>query len=124
MKNVPSHCVCGETFSDEHYWSCPTGSYPAIRHNEVTDITAETLSEVCSNTEVEPHLECLSGELLALRKSISGSEGRFGVSANVVWGRRFEKPFFDARVSNPCAKPNCGTLPSVYRSTKWKKEML
>ena len=70
---------------------------------------------------MEPNLECLSGELLALRKSISGSEGRFGFSANLVWGRRFDKAFVDARVFNPCAKPNCGTLPSVYRKYEVKK---
>ena len=35
LKDVPPHCVCGKTFSDEHCLSCPTGGFPAIRHNEV-----------------------------------------------------------------------------------------
>ena len=57
LKNVPSHCVCGEAFSVQHCFSCPTGGIPAIRHNEVRDITAEKLTEVCSNVKDEPNLE-------------------------------------------------------------------
>ena len=49
------------------------------------DIRAEILTKVCSNVEVEPHLERLSGELLALRKSISDDKGRFDIPANGVW---------------------------------------
>ena len=109
-----------KNFSVEHCLSCPTGGFPAIRHNEVKDITAEMLTEVCSNVDVEPHLERLSDELLALRISISSDEGRLDISANGVWGGRFEKAFFDVRVFNPCAKSNSGTLPSVYRKRKWK----
>ena len=75
LKDVPFHCVCGETFSGEHCLSCPSGGFSAIRHNEVRDITAEILTEICSNVEVEPQLENLFGELLALRTSISGDEG-------------------------------------------------
>ena len=86
LKDVPSHCVCGKTFSVKHCLSCLTGGFPAIRHNELRDITAEMLTEVCSNVEVEPHLERLAGEFLALRTSISDNEGRLDISANGVWG--------------------------------------
>ena len=95
LKEVLSHCVCGETFSVEHCLSCPTRGFTAIRHNEVRDKTAEILTEVCSNVEVEHHLERLSGEFLALRTSISGDEGRLNVSANGIWGGRFEEALFD-----------------------------
>ena len=124
MKDVPSHCACGKTFSVEHCLSCLTGGFPAVRHNEVRDITAEMLTEVCSNVEVKPHLERLSGELLALRKSVSGDEGRLDLSANGVWGGNFEKAFFDVGVFNPCAKLNSGTLPSVYRKHEMEKKVL
>ena len=122
LQDVPSHCVCGETFLVEHCLSCPAGGFPAIWHKEVRDIRAEMLTEVCSNVEVEPHLERLSGELLALRTSISGDKGRVDIPANGVWGGRFEKAFFDVRVFNPCAKPNSGTLPSVFRKHEVEKK--
>ena len=115
LKDVSSHCVCGKTFSVEHCLSCPAGGFPAIRDKEVRDINAEKLTEVCSNIEVEPHLQRLSGELLALRTSISGDEDKLDISANEVWGGRFEKAFIDVRVFNPCTKSKSGTLLSVYR---------
>ena len=49
LKNVASHCVFGKAFMAEHCLSCPTGGFQAIQHNEVRDITAEKLTEVCSN---------------------------------------------------------------------------
>ena len=40
--NSPSHCSCGQQFSVEHaFKACKTGGFPAVRHNEVRDITAD-----------------------------------------------------------------------------------
>ena len=63
----------------------PTGGFPAIRYNEVRDITAEKFIEVCPNVK-----EQLSGELLALRLSISYDEEQLDISANGVWGGNFK----------------------------------
>ena len=38
---------------------CSTGGFP---HNEVCDLTAQLLTEVCSSVSVEPPLQPLSGE--------------------------------------------------------------
>ena len=40
---------------------CHAG-FPSIRHNEVRDLTAKLLSEVCHNVEVEPNLHSLNNE--------------------------------------------------------------
>ena len=32
-----------------HALSCPKGGFPSLRHNEVRDLTANLLSEVCNN---------------------------------------------------------------------------
>ena len=90
-----SHFVCGKSFSVQHCLSTPTGGFPAIRHNEVRDITAEKFIEVCPNVE-----EQLSGELFAFRMSISCDEERLDISANGVWGGNFEKAIFGVRVYN------------------------
>ena len=113
LKDVPSPCVCEKTFPVERCLSYLTGGVPDIWHGEVRDITAEMLTVVCSNVVVGPHLERLSGELLALRTSFNFDEGRLDISANGVWRDRFERAFFDVRVFIPCAKSNSGTLPSV-----------
>ena len=40
------------------------GGFITIRHDEVRDLTANMLKEVCNDVCVEPRLENLSGELL------------------------------------------------------------
>ena len=41
-----------------------------IRHNEITDITASLLTEICPNVAVEPPLQPLSGETIRLASSV------------------------------------------------------
>ena len=61
--DLPAHCVCGQGFSVNHAMNCPTGGHPTLRHNELRDFTAETLSqEVCTDVCVEPSLQPLTGE--------------------------------------------------------------
>ena len=52
--NLPTHCACGNKFTVEHAFSCAKGGLPgswatSIRHNEIRDITATLLTEVCHN---------------------------------------------------------------------------
>ena len=51
---APTHCACGISFSVEHALSCPKGGLPSIRHNEIRDLTATLLTEVCSQVATEP----------------------------------------------------------------------
>ena len=55
--HLPSHCVCGKQLTVEHAMSCSRGGFPSIRHNEIRDITADLLSEVCHNVGTEPCLQ-------------------------------------------------------------------
>ena len=48
LARLPQHCSCGARFSIEHSFSCPKGGFPTIRHNEIRDLTANLLTEVCS----------------------------------------------------------------------------
>ena len=113
---MPSHCVCGCNFSVEHAFSCPTGALPSIRHNDIRDLTARLLTEVCPNVSIEPDLQPLSGETLSLRTSNSEDGARLDVSAQGFWGDRHERAFFDVRVFNPLAPSNCrSSLSTTYR---------
>ena len=49
--DLPTKCVCGASFSVEHALSCPKGGFPTLRYNEVRDITAQLLTEVCSENQ-------------------------------------------------------------------------
>ena len=87
LNNQPSQCNCGHSFRIDHALSCPTGGFPseAIRHNEVRDITASLLSEVCHGVSIEPHLQPLTGETMALHSANVDNNSRllvaFGVAA-------------------------------------------
>ena len=54
---LPSYCVCDKTFSVEHALSCARGGFPTIRHNEIRNITAHLMSDVCHNVGIEPPLQ-------------------------------------------------------------------
>ena len=71
LQNPPSHCTCGHPFNIEHALTCKTGGFPAIRHNEVCDITASWLSEVCHGVTIEPHFQPLTGETLSHNSAIT-----------------------------------------------------
>ena len=43
--------------------------FPSIRHNEIRDLTANLLTEVCNDVCIEPDLQPLSGEVLTTLQS-------------------------------------------------------
>ena len=114
---VPSHCACGQSFSVSHALSCHMGGYPSIRHNEIRDLTADLLSEVCHCVSIEPHLQSAEGEDLRGASANTTDGARLDIAANGFWGGRFERAFFDVRVFNPHAPTNRRLqLSSCYRS--------
>ena len=59
---LPQHCSCGTRFSIDLLFSCPKGGFITIRHNEIHDLTANLLTEVCYEVQVEPRLQPIFGE--------------------------------------------------------------
>ena len=113
--DCPAQCACGSSFSVQHALSCPKGGFPTLRHNKVRDLTAKVMMEVCHDVCVEPHLQPVTGEVLAGTSSISTDGARLDVPANGFWGGRHEQAFFDIRVINPLAKSNNQPISSCYR---------
>ena len=112
----PSTCGCGAKFSIEHALSCPKGGFPSIRHNEIRDLTASLLTEVCTDVCIEPDLQPLTGEVLTGATSNSQAGARLDIAANGFWGGRFQRTYFDVRVFNPHATSNRQTsLTNCYR---------
>ena len=112
----PSTCGCGTKFSIDHALSCPKGGFPSIRHNEIRDLTANLLSEVCSDVQIEPDLQPLTGEILNGATSNSQDGARLDIAANGFWGGRYQRTYFDVRVFNPHAMSNRQTsLAACYR---------
>ncbi len=79
--------------SIDHALSCPNGGFPSIRHNEIRDLTANLLTEVCSDVCIEPELQPLSGEVLKGKTAICDEGTRLDIAANGFWGGRYERTF-------------------------------
>ena len=121
---LPAECVCGKYFSVDHALSCSRGGYPSLRHNELRDLTAQLLSEMCPNVSTEPELKPLFGESLTYLTSKVQDGVRLDVRSRAegFWGDRHQSAFFDVRVFNPFALSNRRhTLASCYRQHEREK---
>ena len=107
-------------FSIEHALSCPKGGFPSIRHNEIRDLTANLLTEVCNDICIEPELLPIDGEVFTGTSSYSQDGARLDIAANGFWGDRFECTFFDVRVFKPHAPSN--RHPHCYRKHELEKK--
>ena len=56
IANLATKCACGSTFTIQLSMSCKIGGFINIRNNDVRDLTAKLLSEVCHDVQVEPKL--------------------------------------------------------------------
>ena len=84
--------------------SCKKGGFVTLRHNQVGDITATHLSEVCKDIELEPSLLTLNGEEQTMSKIAKrNDEVRLDICASSFW-MSDQKAFFDVRVFDPNAQ--------------------
>ena len=82
-----------------------------MRHNELRDFTAQQLTEVCNDVNIEPQLTPLSGEVFHHRSPNTTEDARVDISARSFWVRG-QVAFSDVRVFNPLA--------SCYKSKRLK----
>ena len=105
LKRLPILCVCGDSFNLQHALSCPKGGLVITRHNELRNLTAEILVEVCKNVVIEPLLTPLTGEELP-KSSNTSNQARADVSARGLWING-QTTFCEVRVFNPLAICHC-----------------
>ena len=99
---LPSTCGCGKPNNVTHTMTCKKGGFICIRHDEVRDLTASMLREVCHDVTIEPALLPLEGEYLQYRTANTSNDSRVDVSARGFW-MRGQKAFFDIRIFYPMA---------------------
>ena len=79
------------------------GGFICIRHNDLRDLTASMMSEVCKDTEIEPKLTPLPGEELQDRASSNKSnKASVNIRTRDFW-ERGQQAFFDLWVFDPNA---------------------
>ena len=102
IANLPTFCPYGGKFDIQHSMSCKKSGFVSIRHNDLRDLTARIVPEVCEDWETEPKLLPLSGEELHRRKTNRSNEARLDIRARVFWNSG-QQAFFDIRVFDPNA---------------------
>ena len=123
VEDLPSTCACGEAFTVDHFMICKLGGFITQRHNELRDLEAEFLSMVCSDVEIEPVLQDISGEHLN-RGSNKAQDARLDIHARGFW-ERHRSAFFDVRVCHPNAVSYRDLEPQqIYRIHENEKKRL
>ena len=79
------------------------GGFVSLRHNQIRNIIASFLKEVCHNVCIEPRLQQLTGETSNERMTNESDDTRTDFSARSFWITS-QTAFFDIRIFNPNAK--------------------
>ena len=87
----------------EHALSCPKGGLPSIQHNEIRDLTATLLTEVCSQVAAEPEFQPVSQEEFSLSTANVQHGARLDIVMNSFLGGRSGCAFVNVCVFNSCA---------------------
>ena len=97
-------------------------AFPILCHNDVRDLTAKLMSEVCHDVQVELHLQPLSGESLRYKSAVHEDNARVDIRAAGFWNCCHHCSFFDVRVFNAFAESNLSFSPAAtFRRHEGKK---
>ena len=122
MKRLPENCTCGGKFDLVHALSCKKGGFVTLRHNEIRDITAKLLAEVCKDVATEPVLQQLTAESFKESNGNESSGARLDTCARGFWVSG-KKAFYDVRVFNPLTKRYANqSLRKSYEINKREKK--
>ena len=84
------------------------GGYVAMRHNNIRNLEATMLKEVCKDVRVEPELMPIGNS--DITSTNAAMKARLDVSAVGVWSP-MERTFFDVRVFHPNSASYINTTP-------------
>ena len=121
LDRLPSRCECDSTFSTDHALSCKKDGFVSLRHNQVRNLTAFLLNEVCYDVCVEPQLLQLTGENLNEQIAIRSDEAGVDIAVRGFWVTG-KMAFLDVRVFNPIAKRYVHTSKAYQLNKKEKKK--
>ena len=119
--HLPAESLCGKSFTVEHALSCNRSGFPILRHNEIRDLSAQLMDEVCTNVTIEPELQPLTGESMDLWSANIEDEACLDIRAYWLWGFSCHCSYFDVRVFSPFALSNNQKLSHGYQKHEKEK---
>ena len=122
LSRIPETCECSAKFNLQHALSCKKGGFISIRHNNIRNVTATLLKEVCKDVRIEPSLQPLTGEDFQEATAKLTDEARCDISARGFWSAG-QVTFLDIRVFNPNANRYANqNLSKAYESNEKEKK--
>ena len=120
---MPPTCCCSAKMDVQHAMSCKRGrGFVTIRHNDLRGLTANLLSNVCNDVEIEPKLLPVTGGNLSNRAANTRTEARLDIRSRGFWVRG-QQAFFHIRVFDPNAKRYLNSaLPQCYAQNEKEKK--
>ena len=100
---------------------CKKGGFIHARHDNLRNLEAALLSEVCKDVAVEPHLQPVTGEEFDLRSANTEDEARLDIKARGFY-RQGQCAFFDIRIDNLNAVSNKSQTTEIllcHENEKW-----
>ena len=79
LSNLPMTCAYSSKYDFQHNMSSKKGRLVSIGHNDIRDLTAKILREVCNDIKVEAKLIPLTGEQVQYRLEIIGDKSRLDI---------------------------------------------
>ena len=98
IPNTPAYCGCKAKNNIDHTLNCKLGGYVTMRHNNIRDLEASLLREVCRDIKVEPELLPIGN--VETQSANKADKARLDVSAIGLWSS-MERTFLDVRVMHP-----------------------
>ena len=120
--NLPTSCPCCRKFDIQCSMSCKKGGFMYIGHKDLRDLTANMMSKVCKDTEIEPKQTPLSWEELQSRSSNNSNEARADIRTR-GFRERGQQAFFNRSVFDPNTSPYCNrSLQQCHVMNEQKKK--
>ena len=105
-------------FTVEHAQNCHYGGFPTIRYDEIRNLIAKLMDDICDSVGVEPKVQPLSDEKLKYKMANQDENGHLDVIAHNFWGHDMQNAYFDIRVINPLARSYRDTNCPVISQTR------
>ena len=71
----------------QYAMSCKKGGFITIRYNDLRDLTANLVIDVCKDVDTEPQLIPVMGETISNRTANTNNEARVDIKSRGFWVR-------------------------------------
>ena len=123
IKNLPSNCPCGASFTVTHALNCHLGGFVNARHDIIRDEECKLLKAVCNDVQSEPLLQPVINRHGYKKTAKLEDDVRLDAKARGFW-RDGQVAYFDVCVTNAdCMSQQNASVKSILRGHEMRKKL-